>query len=235
MKTLQKSILRTWKGVDKMRVSDNMTNEMAKKAGLPINMRGAGESTKNTLLEALDNKKIEDDYFTDSAVDTKKMKELTKTADNLIDIAETFDTDVKNNKLFEEAKNNNDMSNVIEKTKSFASSYNDLLKSLSSNNDGLFSLYYSELKNAYSDYKNEFADMGITFDKNGYMSVDEEKLKGADLDLLQGYMGDLSHKANFLASRVSDNASAQAESISNRYDAYGNIFSQGTSRYDYFG
>ena len=140
MKTLQKSILRTWKGVDKMRVSDNITNEMAKKAGLPINMRGAGESTKNTLLEALDNKKIEDDYFTDSAVDTKKMKELTKTADNLIDIAETFDTDVKNNKLFEEAKNNNDMSNVIEKTKSFASSYNDLLKSLSSNNDGLFFL-----------------------------------------------------------------------------------------------
>ena len=58
-----------------MRVSDNMTNEMAKRAGLPINMRGAGESTKNTLLEALDNKKIEDDYFTDSAVDTKKMKE----------------------------------------------------------------------------------------------------------------------------------------------------------------
>ena len=36
MKTLQKSILRTWKGVDKMRVSDNITNEMAKKAGLPI-------------------------------------------------------------------------------------------------------------------------------------------------------------------------------------------------------
>ena len=67
------------------------------------------------------------------------------------------------------------------------------------------------------------------------MSVDEEKLKGADLDSLQGYMGNLSHKANFLASRVSDNASAQAESISNRYDAYGNIFSQGTSRYDYFG
>ena len=26
MKTLQKSILRTWKGVDKMRVSDNITS-----------------------------------------------------------------------------------------------------------------------------------------------------------------------------------------------------------------
>lgn len=72
MKTLQKSILRTWKGVDKMRVSDNMSNEMAKKAGLPINMRGDGESTKNTLLEALDNKRIDEDYYSDSIVDTKK-------------------------------------------------------------------------------------------------------------------------------------------------------------------
>lgn len=218
-----------------MRVSDNMSNEMAKKAGLPINMRGDGESSKNMLLEALDNKKIEDEYYTDSVVDTKKMKELTKTADRLIDIAEVFDVDVKNNKMFEEAKNNNDMSNVIGKTKSFATSYNDLLKSLSGSNDGLFSLYYSELKKAYSDYKSEFVDMGITFDKNGNMSVDVEKLKKADLDSLQGCMGNLSHKANFIASRVSDNASVQAESISNRYDAYGNIFSQGTSRYDYFG
>lgn len=218
-----------------MRVSDNMSNEMAKKAGLPINMRGDGESTKNMLLEALDNKRIEEDYFSDSIVDTKKMKELTKTADKLKDIAELFDADVKNNKMFEEAKDKNDMSNVIGKTKSFSTSYNDLLKSLYGSNDGLFSLYYSELKKAYSDYMNELSDMGITFDKNGYMSVDEEKLKEADLDSLQGCMGDLSHKANFIASRVSDNASAQAESISNRYDAYGNIFSQGTSRYDYFG
>ena len=217
-----------------MRVSDNMTNEMAHKSGLPINRLGSSETSNNALLEALDNKKIKDDYFNETSVDSKKMKSLTDAADKVSDFAEIFDTGENENKLFEAARQSGDMSEVTDRIKSFATSFNSLLKNLSENNSGLFSLYYSELKNVASDYKNEFAEVGITFDKNGYMSVDEESLKKADIDELQGGMGLLSHKADFIASRVSDNAGATVGSISNRYDAYGNIFSQGTSRYDLF-
>ena len=217
-----------------MRVSDNMINEMAHKSGLPINRLGTSESTNNALLEALDNKKIKDEYFGETSCDSKKMKTLTDAADKLSDIAEVFDTGESENKIFEAARQSGDMSEIADKVKTFAANFNSLLKNLSENNSGLFSLYYSELKSAASEYKNEFAAMGITFDKNGNMSVDEESLVQADIDELQGGMGLLSHKADFIASRVSDNAGATVGSISNRYDAYGNIFSQGTSRYDLF-
>ena len=66
-------------------------------------------------------------------------------------------------------------------------------------------------------------------------AVDTDRLKKADIDEFRETMDVFAHKANFIASRVSDNTSAQADSISDRYDAYGNIFSQGASRYDYFG
>ncbi|MCR4611654.1 MAG: hypothetical protein K5644_07125 [Lachnospiraceae bacterium] len=214
-----------------MRISDNVTNEMAAKTGLPINQKSFNKESTNDLLDALDNKK--DDWW-DSSYDAKKTKEMKKAADNMMDIADVFDTEDNVNELFESARKENDVTTVADKVETFSTKFNELLDRLNENNEGLFSLYYSELKNISNDQKNEFLKMGITFDKDGHMSVKKDTLKDADLDELQSSMALFTHKANYIASRVSDNAFATEESISNRYDAYGNLFSQGTSSFDYF-
>ncbi len=47
--------------------------------------------------------------------------------------------------------------------------------------------------------------------------------------------GIFAHKVNYLSGRVSENESAVEKSISSRYNARGDIFSQETSRFDYLG
>lgn len=218
-----------------MRVTDHMTNEMAKNTGLPIYMNNVDGNNKNRLLDALDKKSVEDDFDSISARDNKKTKEIKKAADKMNELVGVFDEEREEAKLYEEARKDGDLSEIVKKTKSFATQFNSLLKSLEGDNGGLFELYKTELKNASLDLRDSFILMGISFDKNGFMSVDDDKLKAIDINEFKNNMDIFSHKVGFLSGRISENANAIEESLSNRYDAMGNMFSQGTSMYDFWG
>jgi len=218
-----------------MRVTDHMTNEMAKNTGLPIYMNNVDGTYKNRLLDALDKKSVEDDFDSISSGDNKKTKEIKKAADKMNELVGVFDEEREEAKLYEEARKDGDLSEIVKKTKSFATQFNSLLKSLEGDNGGLFDLYKTELKNASLDLRDSFILMGISFDKNGFMSVDDDKLKAIDINEFKNNMDIFSHKVGFLSGRISENANAIEESLSNRYDAMGNMFSQGTSMYDFWG
>lgn len=218
-----------------MRVTDHMTNEMAKNTGLPIYMNNVDGTNKNRLLDDLDKKSVEDDFDSISARDNKKTKEIKKAADKMNELVGAFDEEREEAKLYEEARKDGDLSEIVKKTKSFATQFNSLLKSLEGDNGGVFDLYKTELKNASLDLRDSFILMGICFDKNGFMSVDDDKLKAIDINEFKNNMDIFSHKVGFLSERISENANAIEESLSNRYDAMGNMFSQGTSMYDFWG
>ena len=218
-----------------MRVTDDMTSKMAAKSGLPIYMSGMGGASKNTLLDALDKKSWEDEFDKLSFVDARKAKGLMNAADKMSEAGRIFDTDGKDTKLYEDARNHNDHSEVVEKIRGFASGYNNLLKELSLTGSGMMVLYRKELKNAALEQKEAFFGMGITFDKSGNMSVDDEKMKSMDLDEFKKNMDVFAHKVDFIAGRVLENANAEEESISSRYDAFGRVLSQGTGRFDFLG
>ena len=70
------------------------------------------------------------------------------------------------------------------------------------------------------------------------MSIDQEKLKTADLKALEkifGTSGTFTVKTEFLAARVALNAQAGISSISNQYDSMGSSFSASYGKYDFWG
>lgn len=218
-----------------MRVTDYITNDMSKKSGLPLYMNNVEGANKNRLIDALDKKKVEDDFEDLSSIDVKKSKELQNTSKDMIDIADIFDTDGKETAIYEDARKNGDLSGIIKKVDSFATKYNNLLQSLEGDNGELFNFYRDELKNCSTDVRDALKNIGIEFSKKGFMAVDENMLENIDIDEFKNCMDVFSHKVGFLAGRIGQNANATEESLSNRYDALGNMFSQSGSRYDFWG
>ena len=218
-----------------MRITDHMTNEMASRTGIPINMNSTKSTSRNALLDALDRKRADDVFSDTHNMDSRNTKELKDAADKLIDITGIFDTDNRKEKIYTNAKNNNDLSEIIEKTKNMANEYNSVLKKLGDNDGALYEMYRSEMVNASKEQKSAFEKIGISVKDNGEISVDEEKMKTIEIDDYKDIMDIFAHKIHFLAGRISANASASEESISSRYDAVGNMLLQGRSSFDYFG
>ena len=67
------------------------------------------------------------------------------------------------------------------------------------------------------------------------MVLDKEKLKAADAEKVKkllGSEGDFLKRVSLVASRVSDNAAANRQSLSNSYNARGNIMNSYLSKYN---
>ena len=75
--------------------------------------------------------------------------------------------------------------------------------------------------------KDNFADIGIAFSKDGTAAVDMEKVKNADITTLESLFGtesDFVNKIEFLSTRISNNAEANIESLSSAYNGKGSLY-----------
>ena len=219
-----------------MRVTTQMLNESARKAGLPVNGTSLlnyvnGNSSNNTLLDALNKKKA-------SAADTAKRQDyekLEKSADELQQASESLLQAGENN-LFERARSSGSKQEICDSVKKLLDSYNSTLKSLSSVSNTMNDFYRQMLTEAAGNQRESLEKLGITFGKDGSASVDMEKLQAADIDTLEKAFGkdsDFSGKTAFLASRISDNAQANIDSLTSGYRATGNAYSMSANKYDF--
>lgn len=219
-----------------MRVTTQMLNESARKAGLPVNGTSLlnyvnGNSSNNTLLDALNKKKA-------SAADTAKRQDyekLEKSADELQQASESLLQAGENN-MFERARSSGSKQEICDSVKKLFDSYNSTLKSLSSVSNTMNDFYRQMLTEAAGNQRESLEKLGITFGKDGSASVDMEKLQAADVDTLEKAFGkdsDFSGKTAFLASRISDNAQANIDSLTSGYRATGNAYSMSANKYDF--
>ena len=115
-------------------------------------------------------------------------------------------------------------------------SYNSVLKSLKKSPSTLNNFYCSQLKSAASNNSTALKNAGVTIAKDGTISVDEDKLKSADISAIKkafGESSDFSEKVSFVAEHIGANAQAGAASISSQYSANGILNSSYTdSQYD---
>ncbi len=221
-----------------MRVTTQMANESARKAGLPINQTSLlnyvnGNSSNNSLLEALNTKKAD-------AADTVKMQDyekLNQEAEKLQQAADSLLREGEDN-LFASARSSGSNQEICEYVKEMLDSYNDTLKLLRTTSNTLNNFYCQMMIETADDNRENLESIGITFGKDGSASVDMEKLKAADIDTLEkifGKDGDFTKKTAFLASRISDNAQANMENLSSRYHSTGTTYSMSMSKYDFRG
>lgn len=222
-----------------MRITTQMLNESARKAGLPINNTSLlnyikNDGTGNTLLDALNKKK----ETAATAAQKSDYEKLDKEADQLTQAAEVLLKDGENS-LFEQAKTSGDNQKVYDSIEKLFGSYNSTLKELRNTSNTMNDFYRQMLLEAPDEVKESLSGVGITFAKDGTARVDMEKVKAVDLETLQGLFGkesDFVQKIEFLSTRISDNAEANVESLGNAYNAGGNLYSaMSSSKYDFLG
>ncbi len=219
-----------------MRITSQMLNASAQKAGVQINHTlldyvKAGKKG-NTLQQVLSANKTS----TKNATQKKNYEKLDEAADSLAEQAAALMSEQEDSlfgKLAAEdtEENRNALYDTVEK---LVDSYNGTRKSLLTAQGTLNNYYAKLLKEAAEDDAESLAAIGITLE-GGKMSLDAEKLKSADLDTVKKLLGADStfmQKTTMLAEHASDNAEAGLDSLSNQYSANGVNYSARNSRYD---
>ncbi len=211
-----------------MRVTTKMLNDSAQRAGLPINgnsllnyVNGNGKSSEKTLLNALDKNKGKSTF----AVQKSNYEKVEKASNKLS--ASASDLTAKGeDSVFAKADTEEGKEALYDKIADFVSGYNDTLKTLRAVAGTLDTLYCNSLKEEAEQNSDALKEIGITISKDGRMSLDRNKLKqipSADIEKALGTSGGFLSRVAFLAGRISDNAEANADSISNHYNAAGNL------------
>ena len=218
-----------------MRITTQMLNESARKAGLPINgtslLNYINGNSNNTLLNALNKNSA-----TDVATKTKYEK-LEKAADQLSEAASVFIATGEDS-LFSKARESGDNQDVYNAVEDFVGKYNSTLSALKNTSSTLNDYYSQMLKSAASDNKEALESIGITIAKDGSLSVDKDKLKETDIDTLEKVLGNtkgFTQKAAYVADRVSDNAHTNQSSLSSQYSSTGSLYSALASKYNLYG
>ena len=220
-----------------MRITTQMLNESARKAGQPINRTSLlnyinTENSQNPLINALNKK--------NNSVDTKKQEnyeKLEKNADTLYKQTDIFTIEGEAS-IFAKAKAGGSNQEIYDNIEALVKSYNNTMKALSDASTALNDFYRDMLKEAAGDNAEALNSIGITQSKDGTLSIDSEKLKTADVDTLEkifGASGDFVKKTDFLAERILDNAKTNTENLTNRYDSSGNIYAGNNNRYNFWG
>ncbi len=222
-----------------MRVTTQMLNESARKAGLPVNntsllnyVNGGGNDS-NSLLSALKSKAS----AKTSVTDRTKYEKMEKAADKLGQQADKF-TATGEDSLLEKAKATGDYTAVYKEIEAMVSEYNSMISILESTPGAMNTFYSQSMQDLVSEHKEALGNIGITSDKNGRLKLDKEKLEAADkenIGKVLGSEGKFSSKLSFLAGRVENNAGSNLESVSAGYSADGGFTSAVHNRYDYRG
>lgn len=121
---------------------------------------------------------------------------------------------------------------------SMVEKYNETLKNLKSTTGTLNRFYCQSMHEIAQTNQGELAEIGIAVASDGSLSLNKEKLAGADAAKVKGLLGskgDFAQRAGYLAIRVADNAKANAASTNSRYNFRGSVADSYLSKYNFWG
>lgn len=217
-----------------MRITTQMLDESARKAGLPINRSSLldyvyGESSSDSLVSALPPK----NNHAANAADKTKYEKQEKAADELYMQAQKFAAEGSDN-IFKKA----DGTEIYEEAETLIEKYNGLLSAMKKSTGALNEFYKQSMKDLAEGNKEALSEIGITAESNGSLKLDKDKLESVSVEKLEqvlGGSGAFTSKLSFLASRVADNANAYQESVSGSYLSNGDMVSNYRNKYDFWG
>lgn len=136
-----------------MRITTQMLNESARKAGLPVNNTSLlnyinNKGQGNSLLDALNEKK----EIAKNAVQKSNYENLEQQADGLTKLAHALLQEGEKN-LFEEAKESGDNQKVYDCIEDFFENYNSTLKELRNTSNTMNDFYRKMLTEATAEMK----------------------------------------------------------------------------------
>lgn len=158
---------------------------------------------------------------------SKSASQLTKTGSgSLFNAKEVTVTDEKTGK--KTTAQEYDMDAIAKAVNTFVSDYNSAVEAGSKSSNKNVSRNTEYMTNLTGIYKNSLSDVGITIGKDNTLSVDENKLKSANIDTLKKVFNGKSSFAAHTGSRAASISSSAARAVSTA-STYGS-----TGRYNMF-
>ena len=138
-------------------------------------------------------------------------------------------------KLFEKVKDKDgnetyDIDKILATTKSFVSNYNDMLDAAKFSSNSGVSANLSRIREKTAQNAEALKQFGISVDKNGRMTIDDETFKESDMSDVQKFFKDYGASIASSASLVNYYMTTQANAASG-YTATGAYNVQGSVRY----
>lgn len=222
-----------------MRVTTQMVNQSAQKAGLPINQNSLlNYINKDDASSSLLNGVSSSTNSTTNKITKNNYEKLEAASGGLQEQASLLAATGEDS-VFEQAKSSGDHTDVVTGIEKLVETYNDTLSGLKKGSGVLNSFYLNQLKELITDNADALKEVGITQAKDGTLSIDTAALKSADIDTLEdlfGNEGTLSNKLAFVAGKIQNHAAANIESISSQYTSSGSLSSSSTTnKYNLWG
>lgn len=120
-------------------------------------------------------------------------------------------------------KEEKDVTSTVE---SLVEDFNDTMKYLKKSSGVLNDYYRQTLRETALTNKTALGEVGIVVGTDGTLSLDRDKLAGADQEQVKKILGsssDFIKRVSTVADRAADNASASAENVSRQYTAAGGL------------
>lgn len=220
-----------------MRITNQMLNESARKAGLDLNrptlLDYMNKNSNNTLYSALSKA----NQSTSDLMKKSNYEKLEKSSNELVDILNRLSDDGEEG-LFSTAKKENDYKEIYNTIEKLINSYNNIIDNSKYITGTLESFYTKMLKEIPLEDSELLNSVGITVTKDDKIEFNSEKLKLVDTETLEKIFGNDSEfitKLAYVTSKIADNAEANVESLSSSYNQTGNIYSSVKNKYDFWG
>lgn len=222
-----------------MRITTQMLNEATQKSGLQVQRR--------TLLDYVNNKNAGNSLFqalsasrtnSSNASKLSTYEKLESSADKLLQQVTSFIADDEESifdKIEKDGKEE-DKETLYDSIDSMIESYNAIMNSLKTSTGTLDSYYRKMMKEVAAENEEALADIGISVERDGSMSLNMDKLKACDIATVKDVLGEsgtFSTKIGLLAAHISDNAEANVESLSSQYNSLGSTYSASSSKYNF--
>lgn len=135
---------------------------------------------------------------------------------------------------------------IVEAVEKLVTNFNTVYENLNELGGTVNTMYATRIKNLAYSNKTKLAEVGITQNKNGTLSIDEKKLKATDLEKLKavfckesGLIGDLQEHAKSMKESAAATASVlnkmYGSSTYNQYGTSSSYFNHAGNLYNYWG
>lgn len=210
-----------------MRITNQMLARTAQKSGIPLqqnsllDIMNKKSSSSSELISSLGNTKNTNSLL--QKLSQKDNKQLAAAAESLGSYASNLLGEGEGS-LFAKAEAFGDTSELVKQISGMADAYNKTVKYLKNSDSPLNRFYLQELKSYVTDHSEAMKKAGVTRNSDGSLSVNQDTLSAAGIDVLKEAFGStsgFSEKVGYVSGRVAENASALDHSILSGYNSSG--------------
>lgn len=160
--------------------------------------------------------------------DTDEYEKVTSSASSVTKAMEALE----NEELWDTESEDFSMDTLVSKISGFTGAYNTMITNIRNVGKTVESEYTPELSAILEKYQEELAEVGVTVDSDGKLTVDSEKMKSADVSKLKELFGKDADFATALKEEVNDlnEVVSQAVSIQNSLSG---LYNSSSSAVDY--